>query len=269
MAVRTRVLQLAIAVVNLSLIGLAFTSIWPFPHGDFKVHLPTAKDVTWTYENGLVVVSAPYTVDNGGYYDVDNLTIRYSVTNNSHYQLAGDTIHISKISKGSSYRGSLSFSFNLLGFYENGTQWMIFNDDIVNFDIHVSCYYTMKLVKFEASYVAGKTWDALIKSWDVHLVPPAVPTAVEYWLNTSSLLAGLPPAHLNMSITRDGVLLGSESLGIQLGGDYHDNVSLSTIPSFNPTIPGNYTLTIQPSVLQYPLTTYSWSWTYPPLGGLP
>jgi hypothetical protein len=270
MAARTRVLQLAIALVNLSLIALAFTSIWPFPHGDFKVHLPQAKDVTWSYENGLVHVSAPYTIDNGWIYDVDNLVISYSVTNNTRYQLAGDTLDLGKIPKGSIVPGALDFTFDLLGFYRNGTRWMVFNDDILNFDIHVSCYYTMRLVKFDASYSTGVTWDALIRSWAVErpslssLLAHGSPYPVNYWLNTSDLLNGLPPAQINVSFSRDGELLGWGLSDIQLGGDRTGIVNVNILPGANLTIPGNYTLAYEIRVMEYPLTG---SWTIP--GGLP
>jgi len=267
MAARTRVLQLAIVLVNLSLIALAFTSIWPFPHGDFKVHLPQAKDVTWSYENGLVEVSAPYSIDNGGFYDVEDFVISYSVTNNTRYQLAGDTFDLGKIPKGSIAPGSLDFTFDLLGFYRNGTQWMVFNDDILNFDIHVSCYYTMRLVKFDASYSTGVTWDALIRSWAIErpssLPTPGAPYPINYWLNTSDLLNGLPPASLNVSFSRDSELLGWGASEIQLGGDRTGIVNVNILPGFDPTILGNYTFAYEINVMQYPLTG---SWTP---GGFP
>jgi hypothetical protein len=266
MAVRTRVLQLSIALVNLSLIALAFTSIWPFPHGDFKVHLPQAKDVTWSYENGLVQVSAPYSIDNGGFYDVDNLVISYSVTNNTRYQLAGDTFDLGKIPKGTISPGSLDFTFDLLGFYRNGTQWMIFNDDILNFDIHVSCYYTMKLVKFDASYSTGVAWDALIRSWAIEK-PSSLPTLgtpypINYWLNTSDLLHGLPPAHLNLSISRGSQLLGFGLSDIQLGGDQRGVVNVNLLPG-TIVLPGDVlTFAYEINVMEYPLTD-TWNYIVP------
>ena len=248
------------------MIALAFTSIWPFPHGDFKVHLPQAKDVTWSYENGLVHVSAPYSIDNGGFYDVDNLVISYSVTNNTRYQLAGDTFDLGKIPKGSIVPGSLDFTFDLLGFYRNGTQWMIFNDDILNFDIHVSCYYTMKLVKFDASYSTGVTWDALIRSWAViprpfNITSPS-PYLIDYWLNTSDLLNGLPPAHLNVSFSRNGTLLGWGVSDIQLGGNQKGIVNMNILPGVS-VLPGDtYTFAYEIKVMEYPLTD-SWNYTVP------
>ena len=272
MAARTRVLQLAIVLVNLSLIALAFTSIWPFPHGDFKVHLPQAKDITWSYENGLVRVSAPYSIDNGGFYDVDNLTISYSVTNNTRYQLAGDTFDLGRIPEGSIVPGTLDFTFDLLGFYRNDTQWMVFNDDVLNFDINVSCYYTMRLVKFDASYSTGVTWYALIRSWAVER-PSSFPTLgtpypITYWLNTSDLLDGLPPAHLNVSFSRDGELLGWGLSDIQLGGDRQGIVNVNLLPGVNTTILGNYTFAYEIKVMEYPLTD-SWPYTIPTIPTIP
>jgi len=269
MAARTRVLQLAIALVNLSLIALAFTSIWPFPHGDFKVHLPQAKDVSWSYENGLVHVSAPYSIDNGGFYDVDNLVISYSVTNNTRHQLAGSTFDLGKIPKGSIHPGALDFTFDLLGFYKDDKGWMVFNDDILNFDIHVSCYYTMRLVKFDASYSTGVAWDALIRSWWIDdntsrsLPAPGVPYPINYSLSTSHLLDGLPPAHLNVSFSRDSELLGWGVSDIQLGGDHDGTLFMNIIPGVDLTKTGNYTFASEITVMEYPLTK-SWPLPYTP-----
>jgi len=269
MAARTRVLQLGIVIVNLTLIGLAFTSIWPFPHGDFKVHLPSARNVSWSYADGIVGVTAPYSIDNGGFYDVDNLVVKYSVNNSTGYHIAGSTFDLGKISKGTTTSGALSFTINLVQLYEDGIQWMVFNDDFLNFDIHVSCFYTMKLIKFDASYTTGVVWDALIKSWAIHPVPPlpSVPTSVDYWLNTSRLLSGIPPATLNLSIARNGTVLGWEQTEIQLGGNRNGSLSLSTISGFDPVVPGDYAISYSFRVAEYVLSG-SWGWTVPPTGGL-
>lgn len=270
MAARTRVLQLAVAVVNLSIVALAFTSIWPFPHGDFQVHLPTANQIKWSYADGIVHVSAPYTIDNGGFYDVDDLVISYSVTNYSRYDLTADTFNIGKIPKGSTFSGSLDFTFDLLGFYNSGAQWMVFNDDILNFGIHVSCYYTMKLVKFDASYAASVAWDGLIREWSVEkpssLPSPGTPYPIRYWLNTSDLLEGLPPAQVNVSLLGDGQLLGWGISEIQLGGDHTGTVVMNILPQFFSTVHGNYTFSYQIRVLDFPLVG---NWTYSPAGGAP
>lgn len=262
MAARTRVLQLAITVVNLSIIALAFTSVWPFPHGDFRVHLPSASEIRWSYSDGLVHVSAPYSIDNGWIYDVDNLTIHYRVTNSSGRELAGNTFNLGSVPAGSVTPGSLDFAVDILGQYNAGAQWMVFHDDILNFQIDVSCLYTMRLIKFDASYYTSIIWDALIRSWAIER-PSALPTGsqypIHYWLNTSDMLAGLPPAQLNVSLFGDGELLGWGATSVELGGDRQGSVNLEITPQFFATVHTSYSLGYSIRVLDFPL---SGSWSY-------
>lgn len=263
MAARTRVLQLAITVVNLSIIALAFTSVWPFPHGDFKVHLPSASEVEWSYADGLVHISAPYSIDNGWIYDVDNLTIQYSVTNNSMKVLAGDTFSLGSIPAGTVTPGSLDFTVDILGLYNAGAQWMVFHDDFLNFRISVSCLYTMKLIKFDASYHAGIEWDALIRSWAIER-PSSLPVLgspypIHYWLNTSNMLAGLPTAQVNISLYGDGLLLGWGATSVELGGDRQGSLNLQISPQFFATIHTTYSFAYSIHVLDF---TISDTWSY-------
>jgi len=85
MAARTRLIQLAIGIVNILIVALVFTSIWPFPSGNFKVDLPSPSDITWSYEDGVAHIVAPVTIDNRWIYDVNDLAIYYMVRNYSGY----------------------------------------------------------------------------------------------------------------------------------------------------------------------------------------
>lgn len=241
MAARARLLQLSIAVVNLAILGLAFTSIWPFPHGDFRIHLPSARDVTWTYVDGVVIVHAPYSVDNGGFYDVDDLVVSYTV-NNATREFAAQRFDLGSLPAGSVTPGSLDFTIDLIGMYENNTQWLIFNDDILDFHVEVSCYYTMKLIKFDASYQSSVIWNALIQGWGIENVSfPQQPDllnytgepldlTVDYWLDTSSILGRLPPAGFNATILLDGAPVTWAETSIPLGGNYSGTVVLAIDP---------------------------------------
>jgi hypothetical protein len=224
MAARVRFLQLAIAIVNLFIVGLVFTSVWPFPSGDFNVDLPSASEITWTYADGIVQVHAPYTIDNGGFYDVSQLTLSYLVTNYSHYEIMENTIDIGNIPAGSVYPSSLDFDFDLMSLYSNGAQWMIFNDDLLNFHVEVSCYYTMELVKFDASYQVSVPWEALIKGYGISNTTFASSgttgtASVTYWLNTADLLRNLPAAQVTLGFYADETPLGQTQSTVQLGGN--------------------------------------------------
>ena len=244
MAVRTRFLQIGVALVNIAILALVFTSVWPFPSGEFKVDLPNANDVTWTYTDGVVDVFAPYSIHNGWIYDVDDLVISYSVTNISGELLSQATIEVGTIPANRVTQSHFDFSFDLMKFYREGGMGMIFRDDTLRLDISVSCMYTMKLIKFDASYEAMVPWDALIRSYGISSGTPERPNPgwtgtqvyIDYYIETSSILASLGSVSAVVSID-DGVgtqLLAPISQDITLGTNYSGTLT------FTPTIPATF-----------------------------
>jgi len=235
MAARTRLIQLAISIVNILIVALVFTSIWPFPSGDFKVDLPSPSEISWTYEDGTVHIIAPVTIDNRWIYDVDDLAIYYIVTNYSGYRIVEQDIPIGRIPAGLVTETALDFEFDLLALYNSGAVSMVFNDDLLSFYVEVSCMYTAKLIKFFASYQVSVPWDALIQSYGISDVryPSTVPLPgdpisvdVDYWLHTSDLLDGLPPATVTINYYGNQTLLGTVTTTIALGGNHTDTIQI-------------------------------------------
>ena len=234
MAVRTRFLQIGVALVNIAILALVFTSIWPFPSGEFKVDLPNSNDITWSYSDGVVGVVAPYSIRNGWIYDVDDLAISYTVTNLSGKLLGQDTINVGTVAAGKVTSSHLDFSFNLINFYKEGGLGMVFRDDSLHLDVSVSCMYTMKLIKFDASYEAVVPWDALIQSYDANVTLSGSQVEVRYHIDTSPMLAslGLVPMTIWVNDTSGNLILNPPiSQTIPLGGPYDGSFT------FTPTMP--------------------------------
>lgn len=259
MAARTRLIQLAIAAVDIAIVALVFTSIWPFPSGDFSIDLPSASEVEWEYDGGVVNVHAPFSVDNGWIYDVNDLTIYYIVTNYSGDKLAEQTIVVGDIPARQVTDSSVDFSFDLLALYNNGAQAMIFNDDLLSFYLEVSCLYTAKLVKFFASYEVSVPWEALINGYGISDVtyPTVLPgpgepieVTVDYWLDTASRLSAMPPALVNISYYGDGNLMGWTESTILLGG----NRTGTIVVSITPAIYSSYYVELTIHVLDFTVT---------------
>jgi len=257
MAARTRLLQTAIAVVNLVIVVLAFTSIWPFPSGDFKVDLPSPSEVIWSYSDGVVHVSAPYAIDNGGFYDVEDLVISYRVTNYTSSAMASDTFELGTVPAGEVTRDTIDFEIDLLGLYNSGIQWMIFNDDILNFAIDVDCLYTSRLVEFHADYRVSVPWEPLIQGYGIEL-PQSLPIpgtqySVDYWLRTSDLLRSLPAATVTLQLLDGGGVVDTVQQNVQLGGNRSGTVTFEVPTAYNPP----YSIVLTIDVLEY---TFSERW---------
>jgi hypothetical protein len=234
MAVRTKFLQIGIAIVNIAIVALVFTSVWPFPSGEFSVDLPSANDVQWSYSDGNVHVIAPYTIHNGWIYDVNDLVLDYSVTNLERTTLSQNSIRIGTIPAGKVTSSHIDFTFNLTRLYGEGVLGMVFRDDSLHFDIGVTCFYTMKLIKFEASYQAEVPWDALIRAYGVSAPRwTGSSVAVDYYVETSSILAplGSVPVILSLYDGNGNLLIPLMTQVLRLGTN-----STGTL-TFAPTTP--------------------------------
>jgi hypothetical protein len=233
MAASIRAVQAAIAVVNVVIFALVFTSLWPFPSGDFNVDLPSPNEVSWEYEDGIVTVSAPYSVDNGGFYDVDDLVISYEVRNYTDSRINSGVIDIGSLPAGHVTSDDIVFTFPLLEMYESGVGWMVFNDDFLDFAVDVSCYYTMKLVHFYAEYRVSVPWEALIQEAAVDDVrSEGGQLLIDYHLATSSILDGA--ATIDVYLYNGSALLAHEADSVGLGGSHSGTLAfdlpLSGVP---------------------------------------
>jgi len=233
MAASIRAIQTAIAVVNVLIFALVFTSVWPFPSGDFKVDLPSSSDILWGYEDGVVTVSAPYTIDNGGFYDVDDLVISYEVTNYTAAPVHSGTIDIGSLPAGQVTSDTIDFTFPIMEMYESGETWMVFNDDFLNFVVDVSCYYTMKMVHFYAEYEVSVPWDALIEDVAIDGARTADgQLLIDYHVTTSAIFHGQTTMQVYLYNGTDLVAFESEAvtLGRYYSGTLAFDLPLSDVP---------------------------------------
>jgi hypothetical protein len=205
MAVHTRALRASIALIHVLIFALAFASLYPFPSGDISVDLPSPNDIEWGYSGGIVSVTAPFSIRNGGFFDIQDLTVDYEVTNYTLTTIASDSHDIGTVSAGTVHSGALEFTFDILELYNSGVDWMVFNDDLLNFRVEVSCGYTMGLVKFDAEYRVSVPWDALIQDIDVDDYRlSGTELQVDYHVATSDILSG--------SATLRATLYGNETV---------------------------------------------------------
>jgi len=241
MAASIRAVQTAIAAVNVVIFALVFTSIWPFPSGDFNVDLPSPNEIEWGYADGVVSVSAPYSIDNGGFYDVSDLLISYDVTNYSSAPVYSGEIDIGTLPAGQVTSDTIDFTFPLLEMYASGDTWMVFNDDFLNFRVEVSCYYTMDLVHFYADYRVSIPWDALIREVAVDDVSSdGSQLSIDYHLVTSEILQG--SASVTASLYNGTELLATASDSVALGGSYSGTLAFA-LPLT--AVPDRIVLTVQ------------------------
>jgi hypothetical protein len=136
----------------------------------------------------------------------------------------------------------IEFDIPLQQMYESGDTSMVFNDDLLNFTVEVSCFYTMRLIKFDAAYQVAVPWKALIEEMAIDAVRYAGgQITVDYRVTTSELLSGV--ATLEVAVYQGSTLVDQEFDTIGLG-----TTSLGTIVLGGASAPGTYTVVLRADI---------------------
>lgn len=222
-----RMIRIIISLANIVVAAIIVTSIWPFVTGDFSVDLPNQSEVDWSYSNGIATISAPVSIHNGGFYDIEDVKIFITVTNSTEFEIINSTDDWGIIRASSNFHETVEFSIDLGKMLSSGSAWMIFHPDF--FDVHllITCKYTWKLIGFSADYAIPINWDGLIR--DIGFGTPTLDNSTlghlrviqPYYIWTNSLLAGF---NGNFSaVLRNATnsnLIASSSDDIDLGINY-------------------------------------------------
>lgn len=229
-----RVLRIVISIMNMIIAALVITSIWPFATGEFSVDLPQADDIDWGYAGGHLTLSAPVTINNGGFYNIDDVTIHSLVTNSTKFELINETERWGRIPAGSVFGETVNFSMDFEELLTSGAYWMIFNSDFFDIEITISCRYTLGLIGFSAEYKLPYDWDGLILDLGFprgELASPS-PGVYEieqpYYIWTNSILSGYGgDFSLELREESTGDVIASSTDHIELGRNYSDSLILT------------------------------------------
>lgn len=224
-------MRILVSIANIAVAAIVVLSIWPFVTGEFGVDLPTANEVSWTYSNGNLTLAAPIRINNGGFYDVNDVVVYASARNQTGYEIFNSTSDWGTIPAGSIVPERLSFTLDLPKLLRDRSDWMIFHPD--TFDVHVtiSAKYTLRLVLFTADYQVPIPWDGLIQAMGFG-TPSLVNSSgiygvqVPYYIQTSELLHGLS-GEFSISLRNGtGTTISTVAQGVTLGINYSNVLSL-------------------------------------------
>lgn len=233
MSTTYQTLRISISMINIAIMVMIILAAWPFVTGDFGVDVPTQNDVAWSYSDGNITVSAPIGIRNGGFYDVNDVVVKMSVENETHYSIINSTNDWGTISAGSHVSRSVVFTVDLKKLLADGSTYMIFHPDSFVVDVEISAKYLLGLIIFTADYQVVYPWEGLIR--DMGFLTPslyndtgAYGVKVPYWLDTNRLLVGLGGDYSVSLRNGTGINVADTTQHVNFGTNYSGNLSLNT-----------------------------------------
>ena len=239
-------LKAAIIIINLIIAAISITSLYTVASGKFNVLLPEQGDISWEVQDGKLVFTTNVTIQNGGVYSIEDLTIDVKVVENkSKYTLIEYDHLVSAIPSQTDHIEYLEIPLDLDfdEWMEAGLDKLIFEDSTLTLSLNVQAFYTMRLVRFYADYILESPWSAPIRDYDVYpsdIVPSldndGIAMELPYRLHTAGWLTGdiIIDAHVRSNekeITRttEAVPLGKDHYGSLIFNiDPSDNINLLT-----------------------------------------
>jgi len=222
-------------MINIAIIVMIILAAWPFVTGDFGVDVPTQNVVNWSYSDGNITVSAPIGIRNGGFYDINDVVVKMSVQNETHYSIVDSTNNWGTISAGSHVSRSVVFTVDLKKLLADGSSYMIFHPDSFVVDVEISAKYLLGLILFTADYQVVYGWDGLILG--MGFLAPALYNdtgiygiKIPYWLDTNRLLVGLGGDYSISLKNGIGTNIANTSQHVDFGKNYSSNLSLNMNP---------------------------------------
>jgi len=162
--VATRLGIISVKILVLIIIAL---SILPFLTGNITVDFDTDGDTDWTYDDGVVRMTSPFTVDNQGFFDINDMVVEFALRDgNGDLIMDGQSVPMSAPA-GRETDLQLQIEFDLNDLPSDMMCDMVFNGTELEFMVGFSARYTLDLVQAGAEIVSDMEWDAMLSQMEI------------------------------------------------------------------------------------------------------
>lgn len=158
--------RLAIVAANLTILAIILLSTVPLALGGLDVRMPDSGMPEPTIEEGVVTMSVPLEVYNGGYFDIEDFRLFVRITEGGEV-LAEEGSAPADIKAGRYNDLDLSFTMDLNAMDPEVLSILVFEEAILDMRVGVEASYSLGLVRAEMSFNQTMTWEPLISGLDI------------------------------------------------------------------------------------------------------
>ncbi|GEM_PF-4915261 len=182
-------------LVHLGIFTMVFLAILPVAIKGTAVE--NVGDTKWYFDGDNVIMDVPVTIKNGGVYDINNINVKFIVSNNSAI-FVNSSQNLGDIKSRSVRTVHVKIPVNLNHIYnlEYPQFYHFFNYDTFHLNFTLDLDYLMNSVHFNSAYNGDVRWEPIVKEFTLehpsmiaeenHTIRLRIP----YIINTASYLKG-------------------------------------------------------------------------------
>lgn len=161
--------RIGMVAVSLFITAVILLSVMPMASGDLKVNVPERDDsegLEHTYEDGVITVSIPLDIYNGGYFAIENLRIHLEVREGG-VLISETSSPPTDVVPGKESRIVLAMSVDLDDFSDDDKRRIVFEGAGLDMEVLVEAGYALGLASASIRTTQGMEWDPLISDVSV------------------------------------------------------------------------------------------------------
>jgi len=224
-------IRLGIVLVNLIIALIIILAVVPLGMGGLNVHVPQAGETTWTLQGTVLHLSAPISVHNGGFYDLQHFSLGMRVNDQGGSQVMNDRTEPVNLVAGKTTNVNLQLNLDVVGISQENKKKIVFDGTTFNITANVEAYYIMKLMKFDMTINSDMQWSPLISNFGINqsgircqLSGTQTEMIVPYHISASDMVNGYVIG-VSSELRNSTSILGTGSDNITLSqlnnGDFH------------------------------------------------
>jgi hypothetical protein len=211
--------RLGILAINLVIVAILLLSFVPLALNGMDVSLPDEDDVEWTFHDNVFLLSAPLEIYNGGYYDIEDLSLAFSVRDGGGDLIADSTSTPVDLIAGEENTVNLILALDLDEVDEEFVDEMIFENTTLDMRLDISAKYMMSLMDINVHASHEFEMPALVEDYGVRTEEISYSDgnlSIPYWISTSDMVSGTEFG-LNLTVSAEEEIATASDV-IELNG---------------------------------------------------
>lgn len=189
--------RLGIIAVNVVIALIIVLAVIPLATGGLDVSVPSSNESSWTLEGQVLHLSAPVSVYNGGYYDIEDFSLRMQVVDESGNEIMDDRSIPANLRSGKTTDVDLELSLDIGNVSQEAKRKIVFEGASFNVSLSIEAHYIMKLMKLGIAVEDEMHWDPLINEYRIdqsqiryEYSGSQIVIIVPYYISTSQMVYG-------------------------------------------------------------------------------
>jgi biopolymer transport protein ExbD len=214
--------RLGIIAVNIVIALIIILAVVPLATGGLDVNVPSSNESSWTLDGQVLHLSAPVSVHNGGFYDIEDFSLRMQVVDESGNEIMDDRSIPANLRAGKTTPVPLVLSLDIGNVSQEAKRKIVFEGASYNISLSIEARYIMKLMKLGIAVEDEMRWDPLINEYRIdqsqiryEYSGSQIVMIVPYYISTSQMVYGYV-INVTSEVRNSNSVLGTGSAPVPL-----------------------------------------------------